>query len=165
MPLDELRSDPRPRAAVVVAHPDDETLWCGGYILTHPEFLWRILTLCRAVDPDRAPKFRRVLQRLGAEGDMADLDDGPDQAPLPAGQVRRNHRAAAGWNQLQPDFDPRPQWASTRGIAGIRSAATAWLRFGGRATSTPGDCGCLLTKTGAGRTSLGFATMRIGGTC
>jgi hypothetical protein len=43
--LDESRSDPRYRAAVVVAHPDDETLWCGGYILTHPEFLWRIVTL------------------------------------------------------------------------------------------------------------------------
>ena len=88
IPLDEVRSDPRPRAAVVVAHPDDETLWCGGYILTHPEFLWRIVTLCRAVDPDRAPKFRRVLQRLGAEGEMADLDDGPDQAPLPVEQVQ-----------------------------------------------------------------------------
>jgi LmbE family N-acetylglucosaminyl deacetylase len=87
-PLDEVRSDPRPRAAVVVAHPDDETLWCGGYILTHPEFFWRIVTLCRGVDPDRAPRFRRVLQRLGAEGDMADLDDGPDQAPLPVEQVQ-----------------------------------------------------------------------------
>jgi LmbE family N-acetylglucosaminyl deacetylase len=88
IPLDEVSSDPRPRAAVVVAHPDDETLWCGGYILTHPEFLWRIVTLCRGVDPDRAPRFRRVLQRLGAEGEMADLDDGPDQTPLPAEQVR-----------------------------------------------------------------------------
>jgi len=88
IPLDEIRSDPGPRAAVVVAHPDDETLWCGGYILTHPEFLWRIVTLCRAGDPDRAPKFRRLLQRLGAEGEMADLDDGPDQAPLAAEQVR-----------------------------------------------------------------------------
>ena len=88
VPLDEMRLGPRPRAAVVVAHPDDETLWCGGYILTHPEFLWRIVTLCRAADPDRAPKFRRVLQRLGAEGEMADLDDGPDQAPLPVEQVQ-----------------------------------------------------------------------------
>src|ERR1035437_6720218 len=88
VPLDEVRSDSRPRAAVVVAHPDDETLWCGGYILTHPEFLWRIVTLCRAVDPDRAPKFRRVLQRLGAEGEMANLDDEPDQAPLPIEQVQ-----------------------------------------------------------------------------
>ena len=72
----------------MVAHPDDETLWCGGYILTHPEFSWRILTLCRATDADRAPKFRQVLQRLGAEGEMADLDDSPEQAPLPAGQVQ-----------------------------------------------------------------------------
>ncbi|MGO9259025.1 MAG: PIG-L deacetylase family protein [Bryobacteraceae bacterium] len=85
--LDELSSNPRPRAAVVVAHPDDETLWCGGYILTHPEFLWRIVTLCRAGDANRAPKFRQVLQRFGAEGEMADLDDGPDQAPLPVEQL------------------------------------------------------------------------------
>jgi LmbE family N-acetylglucosaminyl deacetylase len=97
--LPELGSDARPRAAVVVAHPDDETLWCGGYILTHPEFLWRIVTLCRASDPDRAPRFRRVLQRLGAEGEMADLDDGPDQAPLPVGRVQETiARLLAGTN-------------------------------------------------------------------
>ena len=80
-----LSPDPRPRAIVVVAHPDDGTLWCG-YILTHPEFLWRVVTLCRAWDPDRAPKFRKVLDRFGALGEMADLDDGPDQAPS-AGQL------------------------------------------------------------------------------
>ena len=89
MTLTPLGSDPRPRAAVVVAHPDDETLWCGGYVLSHPEFLWRIVTLCRAGDSDRAPRFRRVLQRLGAEGEMADLDDGPDQTPLPLEQVQQ----------------------------------------------------------------------------
>jgi hypothetical protein len=88
VPLEEVRSETRPRAAVVVAHPDDETLWCGGYILTHPEFHWRVVTLCRALDPDRAPKFRQVLQQLAAEGEMADLDDGPDQAPLPVEQVQ-----------------------------------------------------------------------------
>jgi LmbE family N-acetylglucosaminyl deacetylase len=86
--LDALSLDPRLRAAVIVAHPDDETLWCGGYILTHPEFRWRIVTLCRAMDADRAPKFRQVLHRFWAEGEMADLDDGPDQTPLPPGQVR-----------------------------------------------------------------------------
>jgi LmbE family N-acetylglucosaminyl deacetylase len=73
----------RERAAVVVAHPDDETLWCGGYMLAHPEFDWRVVTLCRASDPDRAPKFCRVLEELGAVGEMADLDDEPDQVPLP----------------------------------------------------------------------------------
>jgi LmbE family N-acetylglucosaminyl deacetylase len=78
----------RLRAAVVAAHPDDETLWCGGYILAHPEYHWRIVTLCRASDPDRAPKFGRVLQRLRAVGEMADLDDEPDQVPLAIGQIQ-----------------------------------------------------------------------------
>ena len=86
--FDEVISGPRLRAGVVVAHPDDETLWCGGYILAHPDFDWRIVTLCRASDPDRAPKFRRVLEQLGAVGEMANLDDEPDQAPLPIEQVQ-----------------------------------------------------------------------------
>ena len=85
---DDVIRGPRHHAAVVVAHPDDETLWCGGYILAHPEFDWRIVTLCRASDPDRAPKFRRVLEQLGSVGEMADLDDGPDQVPLPIEQVQ-----------------------------------------------------------------------------
>ncbi|MDR3727790.1 MAG: hypothetical protein P4K86_12185 [Terracidiphilus sp.] len=88
LPLEEDRPDPRPRAAVIVAHPDDETLWCGGTLLTHLEFNWRVVTLCRASDPDRAPKFHRVLQQLAAEGEMADLDDGPDQIPLPVEQLQ-----------------------------------------------------------------------------
>jgi LmbE family N-acetylglucosaminyl deacetylase len=79
----------RQRAAVVVAHPDDETLWCGGYILDHPEFEWRIVTLCRASDSDRAPKFRRVLEQLGAVGEMADLDDEPDQLPIPIEELQK----------------------------------------------------------------------------
>jgi hypothetical protein len=46
-----------------------------------------VLSLCRASDPDRAPRFRRVLERLGATGHIADLDDGPDQTPLPIEDV------------------------------------------------------------------------------
>ena len=86
--LNEVIPVPRLRAAVVVAHPDDEILLCGGYILAHPEFHWRVVTLCRASDTDRAPKFRRVLEQLGAEGEMADLDDQPAQAPLPVEQLQ-----------------------------------------------------------------------------
>ena len=44
-------------AAVIVAHPDDETLWTGGAILMHPEINWTVITLCRLSDPDRSPKF------------------------------------------------------------------------------------------------------------
>jgi LmbE family N-acetylglucosaminyl deacetylase len=72
----------RKSVAVIVAHPDDETLWSGGLILAHPDWEWTIVTLCRAGDPDRAPRFFRALQHLGAAGGMGDLDDGPEQLPL-----------------------------------------------------------------------------------
>jgi LmbE family N-acetylglucosaminyl deacetylase len=71
-----------------VAHPDDEVLWAGGLLLGHPQWTTFIITLCRGLDPDRAPKFRRVLERLGAQGAMGDLDDGPDQTPLADAAVR-----------------------------------------------------------------------------
>ena len=68
--------------AVVVAHPDDETLWAGGTILNRPSWHCFIVTLCRASDSDRAPRFFQALARLGADGKMGDLDDGPEQTPL-----------------------------------------------------------------------------------
>ena len=76
-------------AVVIVAHPDDETLWCGGVMLTYPEIDWTILTLCRKSDPDRAPKFFKVAAEYGAKGVMADLDDSPEQPPLPQTEIRQ----------------------------------------------------------------------------
>jgi LmbE family N-acetylglucosaminyl deacetylase len=70
------------KVVVLVAHPDDETLWAGGTLLTHGGWTIVVGTLCRAGDADRAPKFFRALDRLGAKGTMADLDDGPAQTPL-----------------------------------------------------------------------------------
>jgi LmbE family N-acetylglucosaminyl deacetylase len=51
--------------AVIVAHPDDETLWAGGTILSHPSWHWFIVCLCRGSDKDRAPRFLRTMQVLG----------------------------------------------------------------------------------------------------
>ena len=75
-------------AAVIIAHPDDETLWAGGAILMHPEINWTILTLCRLSDPDRSPKFNKAMKALRAEGIMGDLDDGPEQIPLDCHEVK-----------------------------------------------------------------------------
>lgn len=68
--------------AVVVAHPDDETLWAGGTMLLRPETNWTIVTLCRKDDADRAPKFQKALEQYNAAGAMGDFDDGPEQTPL-----------------------------------------------------------------------------------
>lgn len=76
------------RCVVVVAHPDDETLWTGGTILMYPEKDWMVITLCRKSDPDRAPKFFKALERLNAIGVMADLDDGPEQNQLDLRKVQ-----------------------------------------------------------------------------
>jgi LmbE family N-acetylglucosaminyl deacetylase len=76
-------------AAVIVAHPDDETLWAGGTILAHPQIGWTILSLCRKSDPDRTPKFFKTIEQFGAKGFMADLDDGPDQKPLKQTEVQK----------------------------------------------------------------------------
>jgi len=68
--------------AVIVAHPDDETLWAGGTILSHPLLQWFIVCLSRGSDENRAPRFYDALKVLKSVGIMGDLDDGPEQKPL-----------------------------------------------------------------------------------
>jgi LmbE family N-acetylglucosaminyl deacetylase len=76
--------------AVIVAHPDDETLWIGGTILNHPLWNCYIISLCRASDTNRAPKFMQALEVFKAEGRIGDLDDGPDQYPLDEKEVEES---------------------------------------------------------------------------
>lgn len=76
------------KVGVIVAHPDDETLWAGGLILLHPDWDFHIYSLCRASDPDRSIKFFKVLKYLHASGNIADLDDAPEQLPLDEGDIR-----------------------------------------------------------------------------
>lgn len=75
--------------AIIVAHPDDETLWAGGTILSHPTWKCFIVSLCRGSDPDRAPRFYEALKILKSEGIMGDLDDSADQVPLVKDEVEQ----------------------------------------------------------------------------
>lgn len=61
---------------VIVAHPDDETIWMGGTLLKNKN-KWdvTIISLCRKYDKDRAPKFKRVCDKLNAKCFISDLDD------------------------------------------------------------------------------------------
>ena len=70
------------KVVVIVAHPDDETLWVGGTLLSTTNWDITIISLCRAKDEDRAPKFYKALKILNAKGTIGNLDDGPMQKPL-----------------------------------------------------------------------------------
>ena len=82
-----MKSKNRKSIAVIVAHPDDETLWAGGTILEHPLNDWFIVCLCRANDCERSARFKNALVLLKAKGIMGNLDDGPDQHPLDETEV------------------------------------------------------------------------------
>lgn len=77
------------KVAVIVAHPDDETLWAGGTILSHNDWECYIISMCRANDENRAPKFYETLKILNSKGTMGNLDDGPEQKHLTEDEVEK----------------------------------------------------------------------------
>jgi LmbE family N-acetylglucosaminyl deacetylase len=76
-------------AAVIVAHPDDETLWAGGTILQMTQHKWTIMGLCRASDTNRSLRFYTALVSLKGTGYLSDMDDGPEQTPIPNEKVQK----------------------------------------------------------------------------
>lgn len=89
--MDEVRAgrsvERVPEVAVVVAHPGDETLWAGGAILMRPTWRWTVLAMTHGSDDERRSRYVRAIAALGATGVAADLDDDPEQRPLPADAV------------------------------------------------------------------------------
>ncbi len=60
--------------AIIVAHPDEETLWAGGTILSHPEWNFFVVCLSNAKNPELAPRFYNALKLLKAEGVMGNFN-------------------------------------------------------------------------------------------
>jgi len=82
-----MKPETKKSVAIIVAHPDDETLWAGGTILSHPEWKCFVVCLTRADDKNRAFRFYNALKELGAEGVMGDIDDGPEQHLLNENEI------------------------------------------------------------------------------
>jgi hypothetical protein len=73
--------DKKKEVLVVVAHPDDETIWMGGTLLKMKEkgeFNVTVISLCRKNDADRYPKFKKACEVLGVKGYIFDIDDGEE---------------------------------------------------------------------------------------
>lgn len=54
------------RRALVVAHPDDESLWFGGLLIAEPAEWHVFCASTPRVDPERAFKLMAACERLGA---------------------------------------------------------------------------------------------------
>jgi len=77
------------KVAIIVAHPDDEILWAGGTVLMHTDWDCFIVSLCRANDKDRSPRFYETLKLLHAKGTMGNLNDGEKQKPIAENVVEK----------------------------------------------------------------------------
>lgn len=73
---------PRSPRALVVAHPDDETLWFGGLLIANPGD-WTVI--CASIprrDTVRAWKFFSACERLGARGRILPWVESEPNEPL-----------------------------------------------------------------------------------
>jgi LmbE family N-acetylglucosaminyl deacetylase len=125
------------KAAVIVAHPDDETLWAGGTILANPNWEWFVLSLCRGSDKNRQPRFWKALNALDAMGNIADLHDGPDQKPLPQDLMEETIERLLPRFHYDVIFTHGPQGEYTRHLRHEEvSSAVANLWLTGRISAT-----------------------------
>lgn len=60
---------------MVVAHPDDETLWGGHQIAKDPPQSWHVICCTTPSEGDRVTRFHDALKILGATGEVLSIPD------------------------------------------------------------------------------------------
>ena len=53
--------DSEVNALLIVAHPDDETIFCGGTILSHPSWSWNIVCVTMQQNTSRPQEFESTI--------------------------------------------------------------------------------------------------------
>jgi LmbE family N-acetylglucosaminyl deacetylase len=67
---------------IVVAHPDDETMWCGGLMARYPGRWTVICCSIPRMDPIRAYKFFAACESLGAKARLLPFKEAEPDRPL-----------------------------------------------------------------------------------
>ncbi|MFN8546879.1 MAG: PIG-L family deacetylase [Candidatus Eisenbacteria bacterium] len=66
-------------AVVIVAHPDDETLWCGGLRLLHPWLDWTFVVATHFASSPRVRELASIAEEAQAELHCLELEDRLDR--------------------------------------------------------------------------------------
>lgn len=69
-----MEKEEKKSVAIIVTHPDEETLWAGGTILSHPEWSFFVVCLSNGNNPELAPRFYNALKLLKSEGVMGNFN-------------------------------------------------------------------------------------------
>lgn len=125
--------------------------------MARPDLGWVVVSLCRASDPDRAPRFAEALRTLGATGVMGDLDDSPDQPPLPAETVENTILSLLPARRYARVLTHSPWGEYTRHLRHeetSRAVLNLWLRGAIQAAEVwlfayDDDCGASLPRPAA----------------
>ena len=76
-----MRANPA-RGVVVVAHPDDESMWCGGLLARYRDCWTVICCSIPRIDPIRAYKFFEACEVLGARGRLLPFTETDFRTPI-----------------------------------------------------------------------------------